>query len=51
MVYFWLCWVFVVARELSLDVVSGGGGGGGKPLFIAVLRLLVVAFPVARHGL
>ena len=22
--YFWLCWVFVAARELSLVVVSGG---------------------------
>ena len=23
-VFFWLCWVFVVARGLSLVVVSGG---------------------------
>ena len=23
-IYFWLCWVFVAAHGLSLDVVSGG---------------------------
>ena len=23
-IYFWLCWVFVAARRLSLVVVSGG---------------------------
>ena len=43
--YFWLCWVFVAARGLSL-VVSGG------LLFIVVRGLLIaVASLVAEHGL
>ena len=45
-IYFWLRWIFVVARGLSLVAVSRG------LLFIVVLRLLiVVASPVAEHGL
>ena len=44
-IYFWLCWVFVAARGLSLVAVSGG------LLFIAVRGLLVVvASLVAEHG-
>ena len=38
--YFWLCWVFVAALELSLAVASGSYS------LIAVRRLLV-----AEHGL
>ena len=34
LIYFWLCWVFVAARRLSLIVVSGGyslvGGAHGS---------------------
>ena len=45
-IYFWLCWVFVAARGLSLVVVSGG------LLFVAVHGLLIaVASLVAEHGL
>ena len=45
-IYFWLHWVFVAARRLSLAAVSRG------LLFIAVRRLLiVVASLVAEHGL
>ena len=44
--YFWLRWVFVAARWLSLVVVSGG------LLFVAVCGLLiVVASLVAVRGL
>ena len=43
---FWLLWVFIAARELSLNVASGG------LLFIAVHGLLIaVASLVAEHGL
>ena len=43
---FWLLWVFIAARELSLNVASGG------LLFIAVNGLLIaVASLVAEHGL
>ena len=42
-IYFWLCWVFVAARGLSLAVASG---------FIAVHGLLIaVASLVVEHGL
>ena len=45
-IYFWLHWVFVAARGLSLVAVSGG------LLFILVRRLLTaVASLVAEHGL
>ena len=44
--YFWLCWVFVAARELSPAAANGG------PLFVAVRGLLiVVASLAAEHGL
>ena len=44
--FFWLHWVFVAARGLSLVVVSRG------LLFIAVCGLLIaVASLVAEHGL
>ena len=43
---FWLCWVFVAARRLSLVAASWG------LLFVAVRGLLiVVASLVAEHGL
>ena len=42
-IYFWLCWVFVAARELSLVAASGG------LLFIAVHGLFIaVASLVAK---
>ena len=45
-IYFWLCWVFIVARGLSLAAESGG------LLFVAMRRLLVVvASLVVEHGL
>ena len=45
-IYFWLCWVFIPVRGLSLVAASGG------PLFIAVCRPLTVAASlVAEHGL
>ena len=45
-IYFWLHWVFVAARRLSLVAVSGG------LLFIVVRGLLiVVASLAAEHGL
>ena len=45
-IYFWLCWVFVVARGLSLVVASGGYS------FVVVHGLLiVVASLVVEHGL
>ena len=45
-IYFWLHWVFVAARRLSLVVVSGG------LLFIAVCGLLIaVVSLVEEHGL
>ena len=45
-IYFWLRWVFVAARGLSLVVVSG------RPLFVAVHGLLIpVASLVAEEGL
>ena len=44
---FWLPWVFVAARGLSLVATSGGG-----LLFAAVRGLLIaVAFLLAEHGL
>ena len=44
--FFWLCWVFVAARGLSLVAASRG------LLFVAVRRLLIaVASLVAEHGL
>ena len=44
--YFWLCWVFVAARRLSLVSASWG------LLFVAVRGLLIaVASLVAQHGL
>ena len=47
LIYFWLCWVFVVAcAGLSLVVASGGYS------LVAVLRLpIVVASLVAKHSL
>ena len=43
---FWLCWVFVAARGLSLVLVSG------ELLFVEVHGLLIaVASLVAEHGL
>ena len=45
-IYFWLLWVFVAVRGLSLVAVSGGYS------FIVVHRLLiVVASLVAEHRL
>ena len=45
-IYFWLHWVFVVVRGLSLVAVSGGYS------FVAVHGLLIaVASFVAEHGL
>ena len=45
-IYFWLCWVFVSVRGLSLVAASGG------PLFIAVHGPLTVAASlVAEHRL
>ena len=45
-IYFWLCWVFVSVRGLSLIVASGG------PLFIAVRGPLTIAASlVAEHRL
>ena len=45
-IYFWLRWVFVAVRGLSVVAVSGG------LLFVAVCGLLiVVASVVAEHGL
>ena len=43
-IYFWLHWVFVAARGLSLVAANGG------LLFVAVL-LIAVASLVAEHGL
>ena len=44
-IYFWLRWVFVAVRGLSLVAASGG-------YFVAVCGLLiVVASLVAEHGL
>ena len=44
-IYFWLCWVFVAARGLSLVMVSRG-------YTVVVLRLLTaVVSLVAEHGL
>ena len=41
-IHFWLCWVFVALRQLSL--VAGG------PLFVAMFGLLIaVASLVAEH--
>ena len=43
---FWLCWVFITVRRLSLVLVSGGYS------LAAVHRLLTVATSlVAEHGL
>ena len=45
-IYFWLLWVFVAVRGLSLVAVSGGYS------FIVVHRLLIaVSSLVAEHGL
>ena len=45
-IYFWLLWVFVAVRGLSLGVASGDYS------FIVVRRLLIaVASLVAEHGL
>ena len=45
-IYFWLSWVFVAVRGLSVVVVSGGYS------FVAVRGLLMaVASLVAEHGL
>ena len=45
-IYFWLRWVFVAVRGLSLVAVRGGYS------FVAVHRLLIaVASLVAEHGL
>ena len=45
-IYFWLHWVFVAVRGLSLVAMSGGYS------FLAVRRLLVaVASLVEEHGL
>ena len=49
-IYFWLRWVFVAVRGLSLIVLSSCGEWG--LLFVAVHRLLiVVASFVVEHGL
>ena len=45
-IYFWLRWVFVVVRRLSLVAASGG------LLFVAVRGLLIaVTSLVVEHGL
>ena len=42
-IYFWLCWVFIVAWGLSLDVVSGSYS-------LVVLRLLVEVASLAGRA-
>ena len=50
-IYFWLHWVFVAARGLSL-VAASGGYSSLRLLFIAVRGLLIaVASLVVEHGL
>ena len=45
-IYFWLGWVFIAVRRLSLVAASGG------LLFVAVRRLLIaVASLIAEHEL
>ena len=44
-IYFWLHWVFVAVRGLSLVAVSGGYSVAVRELLIAVASL------VAEHGL
>ena len=45
-IYFWLCWVFVATRGLSLV------GGERGLLFVALRRLLIaVASLTVEHGL
>ena len=46
LIYFWLCWVFVAARGLSLVVVSGSYSS----LWCAGFSLWWLLF-VAEHGL
>ena len=41
-IYFWLCWVFVAVRGLSLVAVSGG---------YSSLWLLIVVASLVEHGL
>ena len=46
LIYFWLCWVFVVAQAVSLAVVSRGNA-----LVVVHVFLIVVASLVAEHRL
>ena len=40
-IYFWLCWVFVAVRGLSLAAESGGYSGCSAGLLTAVTSLTV----------
>ena len=42
---FWLCWVFIVARGLSLVATSRGYS------LVAVLLLLIAVISLVAHGL
>ena len=44
--FFWLCWVFVAARRLSLVAAAGG-----YSLVVGHGLLIAVASLVAEHGL
>ena len=50
-IYFWLCWVLVAVRGLSLAVASGGYSLLWCAGFSLRCLLIVVASLVAEHGL
>ena len=51
-IYFWLCWVFVSVRGLSLVAAAFSSCGEWGPLFIAVRGPLTIAASlVAEHRL
>ena len=41
-IYFWLCWVFITARGLSLVVASGDSSRVAMHVLLIVLASLVV---------
>ena len=41
-IYFWLCWVFITARGLSLVVASGESSRVAMHVLLIVLACLVV---------
>ena len=46
LIYFWLLWVFIATRRLSLAAAAGGYS------LVALYKLLIVlAFLVIEHGL